>query len=134
MKTRASHREIQVCRCPDCQQGLPSEVVEEHRAINQLIAILDEKWRRLFAGFWATVYGRGGIERLAVITGWSRTTIRRGRSEFLPPESTDTSHIRKPGGGRKRIEKKTSRHREGVGSIAPGCDRRRSDDGPEVDA
>ncbi len=58
-----------------------------------------------FAGFWATVYGRGGIARLVVITGLSRTTIRRGRSEFLQPEGIDTSRIRRPGGGRKRIEK-----------------------------
>src|SRR3954451_2909403 len=106
MKTGSSHQEIPVCRCPDCQQDLPSEVVEEHRAINQLIATLDEKSRRLFAGFWATIYGRGGIERLAVITGLSRTTIRRGKREFQQPEGIDTSRIRKPGGGRKRIEKK----------------------------
>jgi hypothetical protein len=134
MESKPHHRAVHVCRCPDCQRGRRSEIVEEHRAINQLIAILDEKWRRLFAGFWATVYGRGGIARLAVITGLSRTTIRRGRSEFLQPESIDTSRIRRPGGGRKRIEKETSRPRQGVGSVAPRCDRRRPDDGPEVDA
>ena len=134
MKTRASHREIQVCRCPDCQQGLPSEVVEEHRAINHLVAILDEKWRRLFAGFWATVYGRGGVARLAVITGLSRTTIHRGQREFLQPKGIDTLRTRKPGGGRKQVEKKTPRPRRSVGSVAPGCDCRRPDDGSEVDA
>jgi hypothetical protein len=134
MESKPYHRAVHVCRCPDCQRGRRSEIVEEHRAINQLIAILDEKWRRLFAGFWATVYGRGGIARLAVITGLSRTTIRRGRSEFLQPESIDTSRIRTPGGGRKRVEKKTSRPRQGLGSVAPRCDRRRPDDGPEVDA
>ena len=58
---------------------------------NQLISTLDEKWRRVFAGFWATVYGRGGIERLTIITGMSRTTIRRVaiipmiRSASTPP-------------------------------------------------
>ena len=51
------HRAVHLCRCPDCQQGRRGDIVEEHRAINQLIAILDEKWRRLFAGFWATVFG-----------------------------------------------------------------------------
>jgi hypothetical protein len=60
----------------------------------------------LFAGFWATVYGRGGIGRLAVITGMSRTTIRRGKREFQQPVGTNLSCIRKPGGGRKRIEEK----------------------------
>lgn len=134
MQSHFLHRAVHICRCPDCQRGLRNGIIEEHRAINLLLSILDEKRRRLFAGFWAMVYGRGGIERLAVITGLSRTTIRRGRREFLHPENIDPSRIRKPGGGRKRIEKKTSRHRGRVGSIAPGCNRRRSDDGPEVDA
>src|SRR3954447_26972756 len=106
MESKPSHRVVHVCPCPDCQQGRRSDLLEEHRAINQLIALLDEKWRRLFAGFWATVYGRGGVTRLGVITGLSRTTILRGQREFLHPEGLDTSHIRKPGGGRKRVEKR----------------------------
>jgi len=134
MEFKPHHRAVHLCRCPDCQQGRRDDIVEEHRAINQLIAILDEKWRRLFAGFWATVYGRGGIARLTVITGLSRTTIHRGQREFLQPEGIDTFRTRKPGGGRKRVEKKTPRPRRSVGSVAPGCDCRRPDDGPEVDA
>jgi hypothetical protein len=134
MQSPFLHRAVHNCCCPDCQRGLRREIIEEHRAINLLLSTLDEKCRRSFAGFWATVYGRGGIGRLAVITGLSRTTIRRGRSEFPHPEGIDPGRIRKPGGGRKRIEKKTSRHRGRVGSIAPGCDRRRPDDEPEVDA
>ena len=65
MKSQPPYRSVHVCDCPACQQGERSEIVEEHRAINQLLATLDEKWRRLFAGFWATVYGRGGVERRA---------------------------------------------------------------------
>src|SRR5512135_1429425 len=118
MEPQSPHRAVHVCGCPDCQQGLRSEIVEEHRAINHLIATLDERWRRLFAGFWAMVYGRGGIERLAIITGLSRTTIRRGKREFQQPVTTDISRIRKPGGGRKRIEKKTSGNRASVGTTA----------------
>ena len=106
MESKPPDRAVPVWDCPDCQRGLRSDLVEEHRAINLLIATLDEKCRRLFAGSWATVYGRGGIERLAIITGLSRTTIRRRRKEFQQPESIDTSRIRTPGGGRKRIEKK----------------------------
>jgi DNA-binding phage protein len=106
MESKSHHRVVHVCCCSDCQAGRQREIVKEHQAINQLIALLDEKRRRLFAGFWATVYSRGGIARLAVITGLSRTTIRRGRSEFLQPESIDTSRIRRSGGGRKRLEKK----------------------------
>jgi hypothetical protein len=36
----------------------------------------------------------------------SRTTIHRGQKECLQPEGIDTARTRKPGGGRKRIEKK----------------------------
>ncbi len=134
MDSKPYHRAVHVCRCPDCQRGQRSDITEEHRAINQLVALLDEKRRRLFAGFWATVYGRGGAARLAIITGLSRTTIHRGQEEFLHPESLDTTRIRKPGGGRKRLEKKTSRPRGGIGPVAPGRHRWRSHDGPEVDA
>src|SRR5437868_6825359 len=103
MASKPIHRAVRACRCLDCRRGLRSEVVAEHRAINQLIATLDERRRRLVAGLWATVYGRGGIERLVVITGMSRTTIRRGRRELQQPGSTPRSRIRTPGGGRKRV-------------------------------
>jgi hypothetical protein len=106
MKSNHLPRAVHLCGCPDCQHGLRREIIEEHQAINRLIATLDEKSRRLFAGFWARGYGRGGIERLAVITGLSRTTIRRGTREFQQPEDIDSSRIRKSGGGRKRVEKK----------------------------
>ena len=43
---------------------------------------------------------------MTIITGMNRTTIRRGKREFQRPECLDTSRIREPGGGRKRIEKK----------------------------
>ena len=107
MESQPYHRAVHVCRCPDCQRGRRSAIIKGHRAINQLVAILDEKWRRLFAGFWATVYGRGGVARLAIVTGLSRTTIHRGQREFLQPEGIDTCRTRKPGGGRKPVEKKT---------------------------
>src|SRR5271157_4871180 len=50
--------------------------------------------------------GRGGVVEVATITGMSRTTIRRGVLEIqrAVPESSD--RVRRPGGGRKRIEKK----------------------------
>ena len=117
MESKPSHRVVHACGCPDCQQGRRSDIIEEHRAINRLIALLDEKRRRLFAGFWATISGRGGVARLAVITGLSRTTILRGRREFLHPEGLDPSRIRKPGGGRKRVEKKP--WRSPVGAPVP---------------
>ncbi len=41
------------------------EIAEEHRAINRLVAGMDEKRRRRFVGFLAHQQGRGGIASLA---------------------------------------------------------------------
>ena len=71
-----------------------------------MIMVLDEKNRRRFAGLLACQWGRGGVSRLAEITGLSRTTIRRGRSEVQRIESTsERDRIRKVGAGRCRVEK-----------------------------
>src|SRR5512142_233306 len=80
MESQPYHRAVHVCRCPDCQRGRRSAIIKEHRAINQLVAILDEKWRRLFAGFWATVYGRGGVARLARVRSRQCQGFRRNLS------------------------------------------------------
>jgi DNA-binding phage protein len=86
-----------------------SSLAQEHAAINQLLASLDEKARRQCAGLLALQHGRGGITHIAEITGLSRNTIRRGQSEIQYPAATVPKSIRHPGGGRKRIEKKILR-------------------------
>lgn len=60
----------------------------------------------MFAGLLAQERGHGGVVEVARITGMSRTTIRRGMLEIdrASPEATD--RVRRPGGGRKRLEKK----------------------------
>ena len=52
-----------------------------HRAINRVMAELDERGRRLFAGILARQHGHGGIQQVAEITGLNRMTIRRGLRE-----------------------------------------------------
>jgi len=47
-----------------------------------VLAALDERNRRRFAGLWATHLGWGDIQRVAEITGLSRPTIARGRREL----------------------------------------------------
>jgi DNA-binding phage protein len=96
------------CSCSECQLHPNSNVAVEHRALNSLMATLDERSRRLVVGFLAKQSGRGGIVRLAQITGLSRDTIRRGQSELMNPEAQLGSRIRRSGGGRKRVEKKMS--------------------------
>lgn len=81
----------------------------EHRAINLLLAISNERLRRLLAGFLAERFGRGGVARVARITGLDRKTIAKGRGELRenesPPHASSVStRVRQPGAGRKRVE------------------------------
>lgn len=94
-----------VCQCDVCQQHPYSKVAKQHHSINHMVASLDERKRRLFAGFLAEQIGDGGISKVAVVTGMSRHTIRRGKTELHQP-LMDSSRIRAEGGGRKPIEKK----------------------------
>jgi hypothetical protein len=100
-------RTIRACRCACCRQWPESDLAHEHRAINRVLVSLNEKGRRLLAGLLAEQRGHGGVVELATITGLSRTTIRRGMLELRrsPPETA--GRVRRAGGGRKRIEKKS---------------------------
>lgn len=66
---------------------------------------LNERARRIWAGIEAKALGRSGIAIVERATGMSRTTIRRGRDEFLSGASFDRpDEIRAPGAGRPRLE------------------------------
>jgi len=95
-----------VCTCEMCRQHPYSTVAEHHRAINRVLATLDEKNRRRFVGLLALQWGRGGIQRLIEITGLSRNTIVRGRMDLRRPRrAPTTARVRQAGAGRKRVEK-----------------------------
>lgn len=94
------------CQCRDCQADSDSEIVQEHRLINQLLVELNEKQRRQFVGLLAKQHGYGGIGRLAEITGLHRATITRGQSELANAAGAD-ERIRRAGGGRHLLEKKS---------------------------
>src|SRR5271165_5055146 len=97
-------REIYSCPCKYCVKQPQGDIGEEHRAINRLVASMDEKRRRRFVGFLAHQHGRGGIASLAWITGMSPKTIRRGMRESQPSAAEAADQVRRPGGGRKRLE------------------------------
>ena len=71
------------------------------------LGTLNEYQARLFVAERALALGRGGVSRLASLTGMSRSTIAKGTAELegrtalLP---ADTGQIRRAGGGRRRIE------------------------------
>jgi hypothetical protein len=101
-KKRYSHE----CQCATCRKAPKSGEAQEHQAINRVISLLHEKGRRQFVGLLALQWGRGSVERLSVITGLSRPTIRRGRDEVQRKErQTEQNRIRKIGAGRKLVEK-----------------------------
>lgn len=97
---------IHRCRCRGCRSRSDPELVRYHRAINRVMAELDERGRRLFAGVLARQHGRGGIQRVAEITGLNRMTIRRGLRESERGQAESSDRVRRSGGGRKRLEKK----------------------------
>jgi hypothetical protein len=99
-----SRRPVHPCPCLACSQHSKGRTAAEHRAINRLLALLDEKRRRRFAGFLAAQHGWGGIEVVAIITGLSRKTIRRGLQENRSPFPDTSLRVRRPGGGCKRKE------------------------------
>ena len=97
------------CPCKECWEDPQGSVALDHQAINRVMAMLDEKQRRLFAGLLALRLGHGGILTLGVITGLSRTTIRRGIEELRSGIAGSGKRIRGVGGGRPRVEKKIRR-------------------------
>ena len=100
-------RPVHQCECPECQQAEPNPTKELHVQMNFLLSTLDERQRRLYVGLESKRLGRGGDRHLATITGLDVGTIAKGRRELERVEASD--HIRKPGGGRLRVEKKTQR-------------------------
>ena len=65
---------------------------------------LDERQARLCAAERALALGRGGIAHLARVTGLARRTIRKGIAELRSGAPLAGGRIRRPGGGRKKVE------------------------------
>ena len=99
-------KRIHRCRCRGCRSRSDSELVAFHWAINRVMAELDERSRRLFAALLARQRGHGGIQRVAEISGLNRMTIRRGLRESERGQAKSSNRVRRPGGGRKCVEKK----------------------------
>jgi Rhodopirellula transposase DDE domain len=83
---------------------------EIHTKFKALEPVMDERLKRLWAGAEADAYGDGGIAAVERATGMSRTTIRGGRDELRAGARVeDVVNVRRPGGGRPRLEE-TSPH------------------------
>lgn len=67
---------------------------------------LDEKQRRLYAGYESLKIGHGGDKRIGVLLDIDEKTVARGRKELLRGE-INIDYIRESGGGRKEVKKKS---------------------------
>jgi transposase len=68
--------------------------------------VLDEKSRRLLAAAESKAWGPGGISAVSKATGVSRQVIRQGLRELEEPATRREGRIRRPGGGRWKVEQK----------------------------
>ena len=78
------------------------------QATGRLFSVLDERQRRLYAGLESLRHGRGGDGRVAAQLGMAPATVAKGRQQLLSGDY-ETERVRKPGGGRKALEKKSLR-------------------------
>ena len=70
------------------------------------LSILNEKQIRLLAGFLSLMWGYGGDTKVALFLGISRMTVRSGRKDLMEG-NVEPHRVRKPGGGRPPVEKKS---------------------------
>jgi hypothetical protein len=91
----------------------PDEEMKPTVLMNELKAALiiffctlNEKQRRLYAGYESLKIGHGGDKRISQLLDLDQKTVARGRQELLSGK-VNVDRIRKPGGGRKQIKKKS---------------------------
>jgi hypothetical protein len=71
---------------------------------------LDEQQHRWYVALESNRMGYGGDRLLSHITGLDEKTIRRGREELaVALADRPAERVRRPGGGRPPVEKKTRR-------------------------
>ena len=93
----------------EAHAGLPARAVisdDLATAAAALVSVLDERQRRLFAGLESLKHGRGGDRLVSNLLGMDPATVAKGRRQLLSGDF-ETARVRKPGGGRKAVEKKT---------------------------
>ncbi|MBI4545504.1 MAG: hypothetical protein HY703_09935 [Gemmatimonadetes bacterium] len=93
----------------------PSEVPGLDETLHQFLATLNERQRRLYAGFESLKLGRGGDQMVAEITGLNVKTVARGRRQLVAGD-IDIDRVRAPGAGRPSVKK--NRHRRDTGGAA----------------
>lgn len=79
---------------------------DEKASLIIFFSVLNEKQRRLYAGFESSRIGHGGDRQIAELLGINEKTVAKGRKELLNNQINIDS-VRKKGGGRYSIKKKS---------------------------
>ena len=98
----ARRRRDEHARVRQAASGFAAPEVED--SLRVFLSTLNEKQRRLYAGFEALKWGRGGDAAIAAITGLNIKTVARGRRELLRRDLLP-DRIRAPGAGRPSVKK-----------------------------
>ena len=70
----------------------------------KVLVTLNEAQSRWYVGREALARGRGGISAMERLTGMSRPAILKGIRELHMKGPLEVDRVRRPGGGRKRVE------------------------------
>ena len=95
---------IDKIQCPNEDMKADISMNELKAALIIFYSTLDEKQRRLYAGYESLKVGHGGDKRIAKRLNLDQKTIAKGRKELLSGK-VNVDNIRETGGGRKKIEK-----------------------------
>ena len=77
---------------------------EHEQDMRNLYNSLSEKDRRRYAAVEAIKLGHGGIKYICSLFGCDDKTVRKGVFELQNEESLKQDGVRKPGGGRKKLD------------------------------
>lgn len=104
---------VHECQCPNCQQSKDQPEWQLHHQMNVFLSRLSEQQRRWYVALESKKIGHGGDALLSLITGMDVETIRRGRRELDEELASQPDEgVRREGGGRLSVEKKTHRSRK----------------------
>jgi len=85
-----------------------------------VLPLMDEKQSRIFLASCANEYGYGGIKKVCEISGYSKTTIIKGKKEIARGEYKKETRVRKKGGGRKKTKEKYPNIEEEIRKLIDG--------------
>jgi hypothetical protein len=97
---------IDKIQSPDDEMRPDILMNELKAALIIFFSTMDEKQRRLYAGYESLKIGHGGDKRIAELLALDQKTVARGRQELLGGK-VNIANIRESGGGRKQIKKKS---------------------------